>query len=55
MDEYEENLEKYLEDIDENHKIDLTQNQKAALDLLMDVNGAGWSMKNSTTDIIDLA
>ena len=54
FDEYKDKLEKYLENIDENHREWLTENQIAVLDLLMDVNGAWWSVRNSTTDMLSL-
>ena len=56
IDEYEKDLENYIRKIDRNRRKWLKdKNQISALDLLMDVNWVGWwSVKNSTTDILDL-
>lgn len=54
LDKYYEDLELYLENIDKNHKDWLSKKQKQALELLMDVNWAWWSIANKTTDMIDI-
>jgi hypothetical protein len=51
---YENELEKYLESIDKNNRKWLTWIQQNALDLLMDVNWAWWSVKNTTTEKWDI-
>jgi len=54
MDQYEDNLDNYLNNA-ENNKDSLTKNQKQALNLLMDVNGTWFfNIKNSTTDMFDI-
>jgi hypothetical protein len=47
-------LEEYLESINQNKREWLSQIQKDALDLLIDVNWVGWSVKNSTTEKFDI-
>jgi hypothetical protein len=52
---YEKNLEKYLELINESKRDKLSQVQKDALDLLLDVNWVGWgNLKNSNVNEFDL-
>ena len=54
INKYEDDLEEYLEFLDDTQRWTLSDIQNKALDLLMDINWAWWSVKNSTTDIIDL-
>lgn len=54
VDNYKDQLEEYLESLDSNHRDNLDKNQIKALDLLMDVNWAWWSIANSTTDMWDV-
>jgi len=55
INKYEDSLEKHLEFINENKRDWLSQVQKDALDLLLDVNWVGWgNVKNSNVDKFDV-